>query len=249
MRNNYLSSADLAIWITLIASEVILCVCVLGKRLFSRLPWFSAYVFGSTTENVALLGVAFWASYPVYFYAFFIVGHIVSGLAFLTLIEFTRQVLPALDLPRKEKAAAGLLAVLVAIAAFVSVWPLQFLEKRIEVGAYLGIAAAFVFITVYSRSLSLRWSRLLGGVALTLGVLYLLRGVTKALIGHYPPAFVFHVRQASEITNILAVLAWIVVVLSPWGEQTMTEEDLLKFQEVIGAIEGNFRRFIEKGAR
>jgi hypothetical protein len=249
MRNNYLSSADLAIWLALIASQVILCVCVLGKRVVNRLPWFSVYVFGFTAENVMLFAIAFWGSYAAYYYVFFYAGHIVSALAFLTLIEFARQVLPGLDLPRKEKAAAALLAALAAIAVFVSVWPLQFLEKRIEVGAHLGIATAFIFITVYSRSLSLRWSRLLGGVAFTLGILYLVRGVTKALIGHYPPTLVLHVRQGSEIANVLAAISWIVVVLSPWGEQTMTEEDLLKFQQVVGAIEGNFRRFIEKEAR
>ena len=57
-------------------------------------------------------------------------------------------------------------------------------ENRIEVGAYPGIAAVFIFIAAYSRYLGLYWSRLLAGITATLGLLYLVEGVTGAMIGH-----------------------------------------------------------------
>lgn len=249
MRNNYLSNVDLAIWIALIASQVILCACVVARQLPRRLPWFSTYVFVSAAESIVLLAISLWGSYPVYYYAFFFTGHIISVLAFLTLIEFTRQVLPRLDLLGKEKAGAFLLAALAIVETFVWLWPFRFLEKRLEVGIYLGIAVAFVFITVYAWLLKLRWSRLLGGVALTLVVLYLARGVAKAVIGSYSSTVVLQVRQASEITNIIACVVWTVVVLSPWGEHKMTEDDLLQFQQIVGAAQANVRRFIAGGSK
>ena len=45
---DYLSSADLAMWIALIAGKVVLCLCILKKRFFSRLPWFSTLIFASS---------------------------------------------------------------------------------------------------------------------------------------------------------------------------------------------------------
>jgi hypothetical protein len=238
MRNNYLSDADLAIWMTAIA-----------RRIPRRLPFFATYIFASIAESVVLLVICLWGSYPVYYYAFFYTGHIISILAFLTLIELARQVLPGLDLPGKQTAGLSLGAGLAVVAVFVWFWPFRFIEKRIEVGLYLAIAVAFAFVTVYARFLKLRWSRLVGGVALTLGIVYLVRGIAKTVIGFYPPEVVLAVRQASEITNVIACIVWTIVVLSPWGEYKMTEEDLLKFQEIVGAAQANVRRFIAGGSQ
>ena len=57
------------------------------------------------------------------------------------------------------------------------------------------------------------------------------------MMGHYPPATVFFVRQLSQIANVLAVIAWIIVVLSPWGESVMTEEDLQILEAAFAKIE------------
>ena len=71
-------------------------------------------------------------------------------------------------------------------------------------------------------------SRLLAGITATLGLLYLVEGVASAIAGHYPPALVSLVREIRQIANILAVVAWIVVILSPWGERALTEDGLRK---------------------
>jgi hypothetical protein len=248
---NYLSTTDVAIWIALIVAQVILCLSGFKKRLFSRLPWFSAYLFASTIESILLFTIAFLCSYRTYYHTFYLTGYVISALAFLTLLEFARQVLPGLNLPKKERALGWFLAALTGVIVFASLWPLRSItgEKRVEVGAYLAIAIAFIFVAGYARYLGLRWSRLLGGVSLTLGLVYLIDGVAKALIGHYPSAAVLQVRQFREIANVLAVIAWTVIVLSPWGEYEMTEEDLVKFQEIVEGIEDNFRRFARGGSR
>ena len=106
---NYISTVDLAMWIALIAGKVVLCLCILKKRFFSRLPWFSALIFASSAKSLLLLAIAFWASYSTYYYVFYISSYIESSLVFLTLIECGRQVLPGLNLPQKEKALAWLL--------------------------------------------------------------------------------------------------------------------------------------------
>jgi hypothetical protein len=238
---NYLSSIDLAMWIALIAGKVVLCLCILKKRFFSRLPWFSALIFFSTVKSLLLYALAFWASYKAYYHTFYIGGYIESSLIFLTLIECGRQVLPGLDLPQKEKAFSWLGAALAAVLIFTVVWPLPSIaqERRIEVGAYLGIAAVFIFIAAYSRYLGFYWSRLLAGITATLGLLYLVEGVTGAMIGHYPSALVALVREIRQIANILAVLSWIVVILSPWGEREMTEQDLKKIEAAFARIEAS----------
>jgi len=143
------------------------------------------------------------------------------------------------------------LAALAAVVIFASLWPLRSIgnEKRIEVGACLAIAVAFIFIAGYSRYLGLHWSRLLGGVALTLGLVYLIDGAAKAIIGHYPSALVLQVRQFREIANVLAVVVWTVVVLSPWGEYEMTEETLVKLEQVVGGAEASLRNFVTEGSR
>jgi hypothetical protein len=248
---DYISTADLATWIALIVGQIILCLCSLKRRLFRRLPWFSVYVFVSTADSLLLFTLAFLASYATYYHVFYITGRLVSALAFLSLIEFGRQVLPGLNLPQKEKALAGLLAALAAVFMFASLWPLRSIgsEKRIEVGACLAIAVAFIFIAGYSRYLGLRWSRLLGGVAFTLGLVYLIHGVTKAIIGHYPSALALQARQFRQVANLLAVVAWTVAVLSPWGEYEMTEENLLKLEQIVGGAETNLRDFVAGGSR
>jgi hypothetical protein len=238
---NYLSSTDLAMWIALIAGKVVLCLCILKKRFFSRLPWFSALIFASSAKSLLLLAIAFWASYAAYYHTFYISGYIESALVFFTLIECGRQVLPGLNLPQKEKAFAWLGVSLVAVLIFTAVWPLPSIahERRIEVGGYLAIAAVFIFIAAYSRYLGLYWSRLLAGVTATLGLLSLVEGVASAMMGHYPPALVAQVREIRQIVNILAVIAWIVIILSPWGEREMTEQDLKKIEDAFARIEAS----------
>ena len=236
---DYLSSVDLAMWIALIAGKLVLCLCILKKRFFSRLPWFSALIFFSTIKSLLLYALAFWASYAAYYYSFYISGYVEAALIFLTLIECGRQVLPGLNLPQKEKAFAWLGAALAAVLIFTVVWPLPSIaqERRLEVGAYLGIAAVFIFVAAYSRYLGLYWSRLLAGITATLGLLYLVEGVASAIMGHYPPALVALVREIRQIANILAVVSWIVVILSPWGEREMTEQDLKKIEAAFARIE------------
>lgn len=238
---NYLSTIDLAMWVTLIAGEVILCLCMVKKHFFNRLRWFSVFIFASTAGDLTLFAIAFWFSYRAYYYAFYTSGYINSVLAFLTLLECGRQVLPGLNLPQKEKALAWLLAALGAVLIFAALWPLPSVvnEKRIEVGTYLGGGVVFIFIATYSRYLGLYWSRLLAGITATLGLLYLVEGAIRAMAGLYTPALAAQVREISQIANILAVLSWIVVILSPWGEREMTEQDLKIIEDAFARIEAS----------
>lgn len=237
---NFIDTTDLAIWLALIAGQVVLCLCILKKNAVRRLPWFSAYVFAFTIKNVLLFALAFLASYTAYYNAFHVSTHVVSALAFLTLVEFGRWVLPGLNLPHNKKAFAWFLTALAGIAIFAIQWPLRYVEKRIDVAAYLAVAASFIFIAVYSRSLGLRWARVVRGLSFTLGFLYLVDGVAKALIGHYPMEVAVKARLVSEIAGVLAVVAWIIVILSPWGVREITEEELLKLGQLVDHMEADF---------
>lgn len=234
---NYISTADVAIWIVLIIARGVLCLAIFKKRLFSRMPLFSVYVIASTVESILLFAIAFLFNYTVYYYVFYLTSHIVSLLAFLTLIECGRRVLPGLNLPQKEKAFTFLLASIIGVVAFLGFWPLHFVENRIELGSQLLVSLAFIFTAVYSRYLGLYWSRLVAGISLVLGLLYLVQGTTRAIAWHYPASIVLLVRQIIQIANVLAVIAWIVVVLSPWGESVMTEEDLQILEAAFAKIE------------
>jgi hypothetical protein len=150
-------------------------------------------------------------------------------------------------LPHSKKALGWLLIALSGIAVFAALFPLRYAEKRVDVAAYMMIAAAFIIIAFYARSLGLHWSRLVGGVSLTLGLLYLADGVAKALISHYPMAVALKVRLLSEIVSILATLSWIVVILSPWGERKITEDELLKLEQLVDHMESDFIQAVRKG--
>lgn len=243
---NFIDTTDLAIWLALIAGQVALCLCIFKKNVIRRLPWFSAYVFAFTIKNVLLFALAFLASYTAYYNAFHVSTHVVSALAFLTLVEFGRRVLPGLNLPHNKKAFAWFITALAGIAIFTIQWPLRYVEKRFDVAAYLAVAASFIFIAVYSRYLGLHWARLLRGLSFTLGLLYLVDGVAKALIGHYPMAVAVHVRLVSEIAGVLAVVAWIIVILLPWGVREITEEELLKLEQLIDHMEADFIAAVHK---
>ena len=234
---NYLSSSDVVIWLVLIAGKLVLCLSVFKTRLLYNMPWFSVYVLTSTAKSVLLLITAFQASYTAYYYAFYFSGYLQTALAFLTLVECGRRVLPGLELPQKEKAFTYLFAVLAVVVIFVSLWPLRSPDKRFELGAYLGVAVSFIFVAAYSHHLGLYWSRLVAGISFSLGLLYLVDGAAKAMIGHYPSAMVLFVRQLSQIANLLAVVAWIIVVLSPWGEHELTEQSLEKIETAFARIE------------
>ena len=246
---NYISTADLAIWIVLIVLQGTLCVSIVKRAVVRRLPWFSVYAFGSLAQNLLLIGLSYLASYPVYYYVFHATSHLISVLAFLTLVEFGRQVLPDLDLPEKEKAFGWLFAAIAGVVAFACIWPLRSVADRFEVAGLLTIAVAFIFIAGYGTYLRLSWSRLLGGVSFTLGLLYLVDGATIAVMSHYSsPALLLRVREVDQLANVLAVAAWTIVVLSPWGEYKLTEDDLLIFQEIVGAAQASVRRFIAGGS-
>ena len=76
---------------------------------------FSLYTVVSSSESVLLFALAFFSSYAIYYYVFYLTSHLVSLLAFLTLIESGRRILPGLNLPQKEKALALLLAALAGL--------------------------------------------------------------------------------------------------------------------------------------
>jgi hypothetical protein len=50
---------------------------------------------------------------------------------------------------------------------------------------------------------------------------------------------VLQVRQINGLANILAYIAWIVVILSPWGERVMTEQDLKTIEDAFARIEAS----------
>jgi hypothetical protein len=128
-----------------------------------------------------------------------------------------------------------------AVFAFTVLWPLPSIanERLIEVGMSLAIAVCFIFIAAYSHYLGLSWSRLLAGIAFTLGLLSLVDGIASAMTGPYPPVLVAIVREIRQIANILAVIAWIVVILSPWGERELTEDGLKKIEAAFARIEAS----------
>lgn len=236
---NYLSSTDLAIWIALILAKLFLCLCLVKKQAVRRLPWFSAYILISTAKSLLLLTLAFRFSYTVYYYAYHVGSQIQLALALFTLLECVRRVLPGLNLPQKEKAFALLFLALGAVALFTVSWSMRYAEKRIEMGGDLAIATAFIFVAAYSRYLGLSWSRIIAGVCSCLGLLYLVAGVSNAITGHFPAAMVLLVRQLSQVANLLAVIAWIVVILSPWGVREYTEADVLKIEAAFAGIEAS----------
>jgi hypothetical protein len=237
---NFLSRTDLAIWMIMIAGKVVLCLCILKKNLVRRLPWVSAYVFVTTIGSLLLLALTFLASYATYYYSFYAISFAESVVAFLTLLEFWRQVLPGFNLPHNKRALGWFLAALAGIAVFVARWPLRYMENRIEVAAYLMIAVAFIFIAGYARFLGLRWSRLVGGVSFTLGLHYLADGVVKAVMAHYPHFIFLPVRYISEIVSIAAAVTWTIVILSPWGEREITEKELLLLEQLVDHMEADF---------
>jgi hypothetical protein len=155
----------------------------------------------------------------------------------LTLIECGRRVLPGLDLPQREKAVFFLLVAISAIVAFVCFWPLRFIENRIGIAAHLIVGATFIFIAAYSRYLGLYWSRLVAGIAASLGLVYLVQGTIRAVAWHVSSELTSGLQLLSQITYSLAILAWIVVVLSPWGVREYTEADILKIEAAFARIE------------
>lgn len=246
---NNLSSFELAIWIALIAGKLVLCLCIFSRRVLRRLPWFSTYILVSTAKSLLLASCSYWADYSLYYKMFYWASHMVSLFAFLTLIEFARQVLPGFDLPRRSDAIAWSLWALAVMAIFGITWPLRYQENRAEVAIYFLVAIAFIVIAGYAWRLGLRWSRFLGGVSCTLGALYLADGIAKALMAHfsYPSPLWLLVRQTSMMASLFAVISWTIFVLIPWGEYKMTEEDLAKFEAIVNAAEESVRRFVASG--
>lgn len=238
---------DVALCLALIGTEVLLCLCILKKHLFARLPWFSSYIFAACVQDLVQLAVSSWGSYTVYYYTFYATEYTVAALGLCTLVECGRQVLPGFKLPDKEKALAWLFVAIAGVVVFSTLWPMRFIENRLEVGAYLAIATTFIFTAAYARYLGLYWSRLLAGVCFPLGLHYLADGGVRAITWHYPYAFAVRFRELSPVVNIIATLAWIVVILSPWGEYDPTDEEIAQAKQIVDDIEANLRRFAAGG--
>lgn len=244
----YLSIAELALWIALIAGQVFLCLCILKRRFFERLPWFSTYAFASAIENLLLIAIAFWGSYRLYYRAFYVSNYLESILVFLALIECGRQVLPGVGVPAREKAFAWFVASIATIGLMVSVGRLGGVQNRIEVGGYLTIGVAFIFIATYARYLGLYWSRLIAGIAFVLGTLHLVGAATRAITSAYPTLHK-SVGIGSQAANILAVIAWTIVILMPWGEYDPTDDELAQARQMVDDIESNLRHVAAGGGK
>jgi hypothetical protein len=245
--NEPISNLDLAMWVVFTAGQVFLCVCIIRRKITRRLPWFSAYIFAVTAETLIQLALLRWGSYAAYYYAFYASSFIVAALALFSLVECGLQVLPGLDLPKKDKARLWLIGVVAAAVTFAALWPLRYIENRVEVGAYLAIAATATVIAIYARYLGLYWSQLLAGVSFTLGFRYLVGGATRAILWHAPVSFALQLRIADQVANILAVIAWIIVILMPWGEYDPTEEELAQAKQIVDDIEDNLRHVAAGG--
>jgi membrane protein required for beta-lactamase induction len=54
---------------------------------------------------------------------------------------------------------------------------------------------------------------------------------------HVPSALTSGLQLLSQVTYGVAILVWIVVVLSPWGTREFTEQDVLKIEAAFSRIE------------
>ena len=107
---SYLSIPDLAMWIVLIAGKVMLCLCILKKHFFGRLPIFSALIFFlQRSELGTFCSRVLGQLCRLLPRSFYISGHIESALIFLTLVECGRQVLSRTQSAAKRK-GVGLFA-------------------------------------------------------------------------------------------------------------------------------------------
>src|ERR1700753_220953 len=119
-----LSAFDVAIWAAQIVAQLVLLWSVTKRKLYRRLPGFSAYAFVSVLDSILLFVIAFCADYATYYRTFYWAGHVVSAFAFVTLLEFGWQVLPGLELPRRKQALGCLFAAVALILLFVWLWPI-----------------------------------------------------------------------------------------------------------------------------
>ena len=244
---NLFSNPDVVLWKTLIVGKGLLCLCVFKKKLFDRLPWFSAYILTTTAKSLLLFSLASWSSYGVYYYVFYATSYLEAVLVLFALTECALQVLPGFDLPKKSKAVILFVGAVAIVVGFAAVWPLRFLENRIEIACYFAIAIVSVGIAIYARYLGLHWSRLIARMTSILGLLYFADGTAYLVQAHYPSAIDEYVRRISESVNMLAVIAWTVVILSPWGEYDPTDEELAQAKRIVDDVEDNLRHAAARG--
>ena len=60
-------------------------------------------------------------------------------------------------------------------------------------------------------------------------------------------SFFCPMRYISEIVSIVAAVAWTIVILSPWGEREITEEELLKLEQLVDHMETDFIAAVRNG--
>ena len=172
---NYLSTIDLAMWMTLIAGKVVLCLCILKKRFFNRLRWFSAFVLVSTAGDLMLFAIAFWFSY--------------RGILLRVLYKRLHQLSSGIfdshrmrpsgasgPQPAAKRKSSRLVACCPWCRAHLrrpmATTVCCLTKKGLRLAPTSRAGVVFIFIAAYSRYLGLYWSRLLAGVTATLGLLY-----------------------------------------------------------------------------
>lgn len=227
---------DTFLWLLLAASQCALLVTVLQRKLWRRLPGFALYAIGSSMDTFVLLWIGIAGTYESYYQAFYFGGKIISVLAFLGLIEIARLLLPTLDLPGKWRALLLLASGIVASVLFAWLWPLASLEKHVELGAFLVIAMAFLFLFIYSLQVGMYWSKLTALIAAGFLLRFALQAVAKAVIGHWPDSsnpWVLLARQLSMFSHILAVGIWVYASTSRWGEHILTVAEARKVENLF----------------
>jgi len=240
-----LKTSDICLWLLLVCAEIALTVCLARKRLWGRLPCFSIFSVVSACDALVLLALGTLGSYEGYYRAFYFGGKITAALAFLSLVEIARIVLPALDLPAKRAALVSSVAGFLACMAFVILWPMASREKQIELGAFMVIAAAFIFLFSYSIRLGIYWSRLTALIALGFLLRFSMQAVCVAIIGHWPDcnnSFILMVRQMSMAVHLAALGVWIYASMSRWGEHGLTLADAKIVQRLFNNTESALMR-------
>jgi hypothetical protein len=216
-----LASGIHSLWLASLLLKGLLVAVLIGRRMWDKFPWFTAYCISSFLETSILY--LFTKDQAVYLYVY-LVGEalsIVLGLA-VAYEVFSGFLATHLALRKLATLAFRATVVLLVILAVIVVYvrlPLNFTDARatlmtVEEAARVLEVGLILFLFIFSSAFGLHWRQPVFGVALGLGIL---AAVKLAVV-----TVVQHLTSAAGVLNLalllsidLSLVIWVGYLLVP----------------------------------
>jgi hypothetical protein len=205
---------------------------------------FAGYLLLLSVKSVALWTINRTTSFAIYSRCFYVLQLIECAAIILVAIELAVAIVSSLHAPRIKAAGIMLSVAILALFAFVSLFPFS-VWARAEIISVAIAAAAFWALGFYTYYLGLYWSMPVGLVATGFLIALTVQVITEIIRESSNLArsikFAVAARDIGMISGLIALLIWAYAIIFVRQKHSLSKDDIRAANQLLQEQE---RRFI-----